>query len=245
MKGSPLTRWTAALLMLLLVPLSPAKPPAKAKKEKEKDEPPASLLFVNAVGDMGLAFFVIDGADSNPAGFQFGRATGWVQFPAGKRGLLVEHQPLGTVDLTRELRPASRQAFIAHNLIESQADRGRPPRPTIGVLTLPCERSGKKLPAGRRLVVVVNATLQDSLTLSVGGEKAAVERLKPLELQVASGTGFAPVETDPAEGEPLTTLNLEEPVVTYVIVHETPMGALQAVTFAEPLPPVEEEDVEK
>ncbi len=230
LKRGQLTALLSALCVLLLSPAAPAK-----------DKPPASILFVNAVGDPGFCFLVIGGADANPSGYAAGTVTGWVQFPSGKLDILVEHQPLGTVDLTRELKPGSRQAFIAHNLIESQADRGRPPRPTIGVLALPCERAGKKIKAHKRLVVIVNATLQDSLALNVGGEKAAAARLKPLELQVDSGTGFVPVEADPSAGDPLTTLNLEEPVVTYVVVHETAEGGLNVISFAEPLPPEEGE----
>lgn len=237
------------LLALLLLPLAPAlAKDKKASAAPEEAAPPASLLFVNAVGDKGLAFLVIGGADANPAGFAAGAVTGWVQFPAGELDLVVEHQPLGQVDLRRELAPGSHQAFIAHFRSESQADRGRPPRPTIGVLALPCARAGKKIAPDQRLLVLVNVTQEERLALDLGGEKAALPRLQPVEMTVDSGTGFVPVTpvaaegVDPATVEALTTLNLEEPAVTYVVVHETAAGGLSAVTFTEPLAEPPQED---
>jgi len=216
------------------------------EKKKKLEEEPASILFANAVMDPGLAFLVLDGVDANAAGFGAGVVTGWVQFPAGDRKIEVEHQPLGKVVLKKALEAGSRQAFVAYRVMEDQSERGRPPRPTIGVVTLACDEKGG-VAAGKRRVVLVNATAREEVVLDVGGERATLKRLKPETVTTETGGGFIVVrvmegEASEAKGvdassaeieeAALVTLNVEEPVVSYVVVHETIEGGLGAVIFA-------------
>lgn len=240
-----------SLSVLAWAAVCPVSAKEKAKAKVEEEEPPATLLFVNAVGDKGLGFFLIDGMDANPSGFQTGRATGWVQFPSGEREIEVEHQPLGKWVSKKELEPGSRQAYIAYHVLEDQSARGRPPRPTIGVYVLSCGGvNGKKIPTDKRRLVVLNTTMRDTVELEVGGEKVTAKRLKPVSVTADMGGGFIAVnpvaaesldevaktdgQAEKEEAKTLATLNVEEPVVTYLIVHETVEGELRAVSFSEP-----------
>jgi hypothetical protein len=218
----------------------------RGKEDGEKEAKPASILFANAVADEGLAFLVLDGVDANPAGFAGGVATGWVQFPAGDRKIEVEHQPLGKVTVKEELKEGSRQAIIAYKTLEDQSEKGRPPRPTIGVLTLDCGQEGEALERGKRRVVVVNATMRDEVTVEIGGEVVALKRLKAKEVTAVMGGGFVLVRlrdekkeevssggvSGEADEEPLATLNVEEPVVSYAVLHDTKEGGVGVVLFA-------------
>jgi hypothetical protein len=145
-----------------------------------------------------------------------------------------------------ELKEGSRQAIIAYETLEDQSEKGRPPRPTIGVLTLDCGQEGEALERGKRRVVVVNATMRDEVTVEIGGELVALKRLKAKEVTAVMGGGFVLVRlrdekieevssggvSGEADEEPLATLNVEEPVVSYVVLHDTKEGGVGVVLFA-------------
>jgi hypothetical protein len=125
--------------------------------------------------------------------------------------------------------------------MEDQSAKGRPLKPTIGVLRLACDEQ-EKVPAGKRRVVLVNTTMREEVAVEVGDENVVLKRLKPESVVTAMGGGFIvvkPIEEKATE-EPgvesevlvLTTLNVEEPVVSYVVIYEKAEGGLGAVTFA-------------
>lgn len=219
-----------------------------ARAQDSEESAPASLLFVNAVHHPGFCFLVLDEHDANPAGYPGGVATGWVSFPAGTLQAQVEHQPLGVVDLELELKPREHLALIAHNLTVSQEDRGRPPRPTIGVLRLPCvyenpQEGGKKKSRNRSLTLV-NVSSQERIELDLDGKTEAAERLQPRRVQVEAPTGFIPVTLrqpsasaadDPtaetAAPEPLLTLNTEDEAMRYLVFFDDEDGGVRALSF--------------
>jgi hypothetical protein len=192
------------------------------------DNPGAEVLFVNAVADKGLAFFVIDGQDANPSGFPSGRATGWVFFEAGRHEFQLEHQPLGTVDLGGEFAAGQHVALILHNENVSQEDRGRPPRPSVGVLRLACDDFASDLPGKKqRRLVVINATAAETVSLRMGsGGEREFARLKPESVDLPVESGFVEVRLADAEkeAEPLLTLNLEGDGVRFLVLRDAEDG---------------------
>lgn len=217
----------------------------------EKDEELTGILFVNAADYDGKAFFLLDGGEANADGFPGGYATGWVQFPAGEKEIEVEHQPLGKVVMNKELKAGSRQAFIAYKVMEDQSAKGRPLKPTIGVFKLACDDE-EKVASGKRRVVLVNTTMREEVAVQVGDENVMLKRLKPETVVTAMGGGFIVVKAieEKATEEPgvesevlaLATLNVEEPIVSYVVIYEKAEGGLGAVTFAGLASRIDEQD---
>jgi hypothetical protein len=220
---------------------------APVMRGAETGEP--GVLFVNAVGEKGRAFLVINGEDANPAGFGEGAVTGWVHFPEGAVKLEAEHQPWGKVELPLKLAAGDLKAILLHPELAEPDRPGRPERLAAGVLLVDCKADAAKGNQGNgreRRVVAINATLTRDISVKIGTEVCTLRRLKPIEVTTETEGGFisvkdegtfnvdASLEGATVEGEKreLLVLNMEDPRARWVVFFQDPEGKLKAVEFA-------------
>jgi hypothetical protein len=219
----------------------------QALRGAETGEP--GVLFVNAVGEKGRAFLVINGEDANPAGFAEGAVTGWVHFPEGEVKLVAEHQPWGKVELPLKLEVGDLKAILLHPELAEPDRPGRPERLAAGVLLVDCKADAAKGNNGEgreRRVVAINATLTRDISVKIGTEVCTLRRLKPVEVMTETEGGFISVKDEgtfdadvslegaKVEGEKreLLVLNMEDPRARWVVFFQDPEGKLKAVEFA-------------
>ena len=213
----------------------------------EAGEP--GVLFVNAVGEKGRAFLVINGEDANPAGFGEGAVTGWVHFPEGAVKLEAEHQPWGKVELPLKLEAGDLKAILLHPELAEPNRPGRPERLAAGVLLVDCKAEaakGNQVDGGERRVVAINATLTRDISVKIGTEVCTLRRLKSIEVTTETEGGFisvkdegnfdADVGLEGAKGEgeksELLVLNMEDPRARWVVFFQDAEGKLKALEFA-------------
>ena len=215
--------------------------PATAAEQR----PTASLLFVNAIDDPGLAFFLVDKKDISGSGYRSGQVTGWLPHRAGARSLMIEHEPLGRASLSVKLASGSRNAVIVFAQQVPSARKGRPPVRTVTAQLLPCPPPGantkEKNPRGALTVLSVSAN--PALQLKVGKAETVLERRKPHTVALperstflnitckplpAEKTGAGSPEADAGTASPPTqiSLNLQDPGSHVVVLYDRLDGSL-------------------
>lgn len=213
----------------------------------ETGEP--GVLFVNALGEKGRAFLVINGEDTNPAGFAEGAVTGWVHFPEGEVKLQAEHQPWGKVELPMKLAAGDLKAILLHPELAEPDRPGRPERLAAGVLVVDCKANAARGSEGNgkeRRVVAINATLSRDISVKIGTEVCTLRRLKLQEVSTETEGGFISVKDEgtfdadaglqgekvEVEKRELLVLNMEDPRARWVVFYQDAEGKLKAVEFA-------------
>ncbi len=195
----PFPALCALLAALCALPLAAADKKAASGK---KDAAPGHLLYVNTVGDRGWSFFVMDGEDIRPSGIETGFRSSWVSYPAGKRSLQFEHQPLGLIDLEADLKTGGLHAFVVYSDFVGQEERRRPPRPVLAVKELRCDLL---VPPDRRKashLVLLNLTHAPTLSIRVEGLTHEISRLQETVVKPPRRSGMAEVDVLPSPGLP-------------------------------------------
>lgn len=179
------------------------------------------LLFVNAVGGAGKAFFELDGDDVNPSGFEAGRTAGWFDYPAKEYTVSADHDPSGSISQKVMIAAGSRQALILHSVRVPSRKQGRPPVMSVAWHVFNCaELWERKIPFPKnKKLIIVHSFCAKRLSLKIGASKASVEqglkfatvisddqRFLPLTLEAPFGEARAEMP----EGVPLVTLNMED-----------------------------------
>jgi hypothetical protein len=185
----------------------------RSAAEEEDQVALFELALCQAVDEKGLVFLTVNGQDLNPSGFKSGRTTGWVGFPVAEQKdthFQLEHQPLGLVDLNLDLEAGQQMLLVAYHTEISQKERGRPPRPALGVLQINAADYPTKLKSGQRQIVAVYVGDEEAISIGFGDQKQALERFKIEVLQVDSGSGFLTLKQSGDEGDKeLGVLDLE------------------------------------
>lgn len=203
---------------------------------EESDQP--SILFINALGEKGRAFLLVDDQDANPSGFPDGAVTGWVQLPAGKTAIVVEHQPWGKVPLNLELKAGDAKAILLHPVLAEPDRPGRPERLTMGALVLDCAKEaarGSEVKGKKRRMIAINATMAETIQVRVGEENVTLKKLKPTEIQTIVETGFLNIlnlEASADGASPLLSLNMEDKRLHWLVFYHDQADDLKAVEFA-------------
>jgi hypothetical protein len=203
------------LWMISAVSLTTCLVVSTLRSAAEEEEPPPQfeLALCQAVDEKGLVFLMVNGEDLNPSGFKSGQTTGWIGFPIAEQkdsSFQLEHQPLGLVDLDLEKKAGQQVLLVAYHTEISQKERGRPPRPALGVLQIHAADYPTKLKSGQRQIVAVYVGDEEAISIGFGDQKQALERLKVEVLQVDSGSGFLTLKQSGDSGEEeLGILNLE------------------------------------
>ena len=204
---------TLSLVCVLLAVLSVHPILAAGKKkaapenktaDDKKSAAPGYLIYANTVGEKGWSFFVLDKEDIRPSGIEPGYRSAWVSYPAGKRQLQFEHQPLGLVDLEADLQSGALHAFIAYSDLVPQSERGRPPRPVLAVKELRCDLIVPPEKRKSSHLVLVNLTPAAKLSVRVGEEAHDLPRLRETLVKPAKRSGMVDVNVMPSPGLPST-----------------------------------------
>lgn len=209
---------------------------ASSTAAEETDQP--SILFVNALGEKGRAFLLVEDQDANPSGFADGAVTGWVQLPAGNLQIVVEHQPWGKVPLDLELNPADAKAILLHPVLAAPDRPGRPERLTMGALVLDCAKEaarGSEVKGKKRRMIAINATMAETIQVRLGEENVTLKKLKPTEIQTTVETGFLNIldpEATADDSGPLLSLNMEDKRLHWLVFYRDQADDLKAVEFA-------------
>lgn len=203
---------------------------------EETSEP--SILFVNALGEKGRAFLLVDDQDANPSGFGDGAVTGWVNLPVGKAQIVVEHQPWGKVPLELELAAGDAKAILLHPVLAEPDRPGRPERLTMGALVIDCASEGALGSEGKgkkRRLIALNATMADNLQVKVGEETVTLKKLQPTGIQTIEDSGFLNILNPEVSGDdsgPLLSLNMEDKRMHWLVFYHDQADELKAVEFA-------------
>lgn len=174
-----------------------------------------SLLFVNAVGGSGRAFFELDGEDINPSGFDAGRATGWFEYAAKDYTVAADHDPFGAVSQKVSVAAGSRQALILHTVKVPSTKKGRPPVLSVAWHVMGCTKPDTN---GGKTISLMSLCAKQ-VTLSIGGIPVKLQPGKQVQKGIPRGESFFALQMDvpvketaseQVQPEVLATLNMED-----------------------------------